>query len=944
MPRFDRLALALSILIVASSAYARVISYSPYSDRVAIPAVQHRLNRHFVLVEQQPTNTGVPILSPPGPYFSVPPAQVVLYDSQGSEEPRVIFPTDGSFAPVGIAAAREESGVVSVLVQSTANFNGANPTNQAIWLMSNDSGSTWTKVELPSGNLITASPYADNGGFFVRSKYSLVRTGTREFPFVVAIVAGNGAGIYAVASNGAVKPILSSTQLVNNALLGSDREGQQFLVRTSGQIVKVRLDGSQSNVATLSSAGLIEGWIRPNGDVFLEHFQNTGQVVLYLATASGISPLAASWDGSPSSQPPINSSWVFFAVPSANYAGAWMIKRGGGRPTTLLEFGPTDTLPSPPPFAVMERWVDVSAPEVEALHPSLSGNKVLIQVHRPRQSVDNLMFKDPALAVWHAGDPAPKFYDELFLSESSTKAFVHVDVDLVETGAPFVFDSGATPAPGGGIIFSPPPAAGGSDVVQEWGVVRASLRQQLVLPGVGHAAGAFGSNWASDVTFYNPSDSPLTVFLNYRPNGASPLPKHPVPAFSITLQGHQIQLIPDIVNSFFHDTGVGALYITPDAGAAVNVTGRTYNTTSNGTYGFTMNGIDIYTAAGPRFPLTFSGAFEGANFRTNLTLTDVAGRGTEVNATAASNGSSFNDIVTFVGPNSGQTQINGITSMFGLSQSDTGALVLRPQRGETLAGVFVVDNRTNDATFFPPDIPASVMRVIPAIGHLDGANGSKFRSDLYLFNNSSQVKTVTLQAKLWDVPQNPTTIPFTLLPFEARVIRDVLLAAFGKTGIARLRFTAQGSTNDTSVRVTSRTYTIDPSGGTYGFLMPPLNSFQSGGAGDTLEILGATLDPHFRTNLGLVDLTGFPGPRPARAKIEIIDDAGASLDHFEVSVPSAGGMQLNDLFHSRGLPDSTKPVLIRVTTIEGMIGAYAAFVDNGTNDSAYVAANLAAKQ
>ena len=175
------------------------------------------------------------------------------------------------------------------------------------------------------------------------------------------------------------------------------------------------------------------------------------------------------------------------------------------------------------------------------------------------------------------------------------------------------------------------------------------------------------------------------------------------------------------------------------------------------------------------------------------------------------------------------------------------------------------------------------------------------------------------------------------------MIRDVLLTAFGKVGIARLRFTSQTGFTDTSVRVTSRTYTIDPSGGTYGFLMPPLNSFQSGGPGDTLEILGASLDPHFRTNLGLVDLTGFPGPQPARAKVEIIDDAGKSIDNFEVSIPSAGGMQINDLFHGRGLVESNKPVLIRVSTIQGMIGAYAAFVDNNTNDPAYVAANLAAK-
>ena len=77
--------------------------------------------------------------------------------------------------------------------------------------------------------------------------------------------------------------------------------------------------------------------------------------------------------------------------------------------------------------------------------------------------------------------------------------------------------------------------------------------------------------------------------------------------------------------------------------------------------------------------------------------------------------------------------------------------------------------------------------------------------------------------------------------------------------------------------------------------------------------------------------------------MEIIDDGGHSLDSFEVGLPSAGGMQINDLFHARGLTESTKPVLIRVTTIQGMIGAYAAFVDNGTNDPAYVAANLAAK-
>ena len=127
--------------------------------------------------------------------------------------------------------------------------------------------------------------------------------------------------------------------------------------------------------------------------------------------------------------------------------------------------------------------------------------------------------------------------------------------------------------------------------------------------------------------------------------------------------------------------------------------------------------------------------------------------------------------------------------------------------------------------------------------------------------------------------------------------------------------------------------------------MPPLNSFQSGAAGDTLEILGASLQRRFRTNVGLVDTTRCDscGVR-SHARVDIVEQGGATIDSFEVDVPAAGGMQMNDIFHARGLPDANTPVLIRITVMKGMIGAYAAVVDNGTNDPAYFAANLAAKE
>jgi hypothetical protein len=202
-------------------------------------------------------------------------------------------------------------------------------------------------------------------------------------------------------------------------------------------------------------------------------------------------------------------------------------------------------------------------------------------------------------------------------------------------------------------------------------------------------------------------------------------------------------------------------------------------------------------------------------------------------------------------------------------------------------------------------------------------------------------RTVTLQEKAWDNSDSVQTLQLLMLPGEARIIRDVLFNAFGRTGIGRLRYETVGDT--IGIRVTSRTYTVDSSGGTYGFLMPPLNSFQNAGPGDALDILGSVGDKRFRTNVGIVDLAAFPSGINSRATVEIFDDTGKSLDKFEVQIPSSGGIQINDIFHNRALGDGPPAALIRVSSIVGVLGAYATIIDNGTNDPTYLAANLAPK-
>jgi hypothetical protein len=919
-----RTACLTAVLLATTIAAARVVSYAPYSDRTAFVGVQHRLNRHFVVVEgPAPSGYSGPILSPLPYYNGYPYGQVVVYDSTGAEEPRVVLPADGSLAGFSMLAVRENAQhVPTILVETNSTLGGLNPQQQWLMMLSKDGGNTWTHVLAPNFVIPQlGSNTPDLGGAFARGRYSPVRIGTDDYPFIV----GCPTGVFAIGTDGVARVLAPSNQ--SAPLLGTDLTGSQLLVRTEQtKISVVDLSGHISAPITVDGGGVYEGWITSDGSVYLEELFGSVRS-LKLWRGGVLTDVAGATSGS-------TDPMAFFAVPTFDYNGAWMIQRGNGNPTTLL----LHTVSG----GVQQQWQDITGPEVEALIPGASGKTVLIQVHRTRPQADQRLFKDPALAVWTVGDPAPSAYDELYLNEQVSKGFVHVDVDRIAAGEPFVFDSGPQPANGGGgggVIISPFPGGGG-DVTQEWGVVRASLKQHLVLPGIGRIEGAYGSFWQSDVVIYNPSAARQNVVVRWVPTGSGPVIDQPQQK-TLTLEPMEIRVIADALKTLFgFDSGNGAFFLDPDFG--INATSRTYTRGGAGSYGYGTNAIDIFSATRPRFPVTFSGAFAGENFRTNLVLTDVSGRGTVAStlATGANGAMGANDLTIAAAPN-GQQQLNSIGLMLGLLPGDTGALRVQPARGEAIASVYTIDNRTNDPTYFPPDLPAQELRTIPLIGHVDGANNSKFRSDLYVFNPSAQPRTVTLSVKAIDQPETPTTLTLTLLPNEARVIRDVLFNAFGKTGLARLRYQSQSDT--ASVRVTSRTYTIDANGGTYGFLMPPLNNFQIAGAGDTLEILGAIGDKNFRTNLGLVELTAFPNNTNVVVKVDIIDNAGRQIDSFSVNVPVAGGVQLPDLFHARNLGDGPPAALIRISPVSGMIGAWATIIDNGTNDPTYLGAQLGAK-
>jgi len=903
--------LLLASLVLAVPALARVLSYAPYTNRVGTSGYHDRTSRSFVLIEAD------------GPQSYPPRNELVLYDT-GAGEPRVVY----SSTPQAwiVAAALYEYPSMSPL--PAAPFLLVILSNQKT-VFSRDGGQQWSEVAaLGSKAVMMTAELSDFGGPWTGGLGNTTRLGTAAWPFVVSLYAN---GVWAIDSAGSAKQLMPAPAMA----FGQNAAGNEFLVRSDNTLHVVNLDGTSRSLSNVEALPLpypggLSGWITSDSTVYIQATSYEGRALWMHRNGELTFVAGADGFGSTYSPPVYRDPMEFFAVPSHDFNGAWMINRGPGRPTRLSRHTP-GAWPE-----VM--WSDVSGPQVEAIIAGRSGEALLIQVHRDRSAQLQRPFIDPALAVWQVGSPMPREYDELYLNEEANKGFVHVDVDAMAAGDPFVFNSGSFEMGGGGPVS--PPTSGGGEVMQEWGVVRGSLKQRLVLPGVARLNGAFGSRWLTDVTIYNPADDEQDVDVSFVGLGEE-VQASEMRTITLKLAPHEIRFIPDALQALFAiEDGGGALHFLPAAG--MNVVGRTYSRSDKGTYGFGMQAIDYYNAAGPRFPMTFAGAFPGEHFRTNILLTDASGRGSEASLNAFGlMGQISTNTSTITAPANGILQLNGLGGSLGVFDRDRGGLVVQPTRGMAIATVVAIDNRTNDPTYFPPDLPSgSLVRTIPVIGHVNGANNSRFRSDVYLFNPSREARTVVLEAKLWDSPAAKIT-QFTLLPLEARAIPDALSTLFQMEGLARLRYWSNDLRD--GVRVTSRTYTVDDGGATYGSLIPPLNSFQTATAGDALEIIGVTAGPGFRTNLGLVELSPANSFGTTTVRVRIIDEQRRQLDSFSVVLLRSAGTPINDIFASRGLTLPEAAMIIVEVETEGIVGAYATLTDNRTNDTTYLGANLAAK-
>jgi len=222
------------------------------------------------------------------------------------------------------------------------------------------------------------------------------------------------------------------------------------------------------------------------------------------------------------------------------------------------------------------------------------------------------------------------------------------------------------------------------------------LGGRLVIPAVGRVPGANNTFWRSDVTFYNPTSSTMSLALRYQPAGSDNRSVNPLP---LTIGAGKTVLLADVLNWLGIASGSGALDVRWTSASGPVVTSRTYtSTTGGGTYG---QSIDPVTELGN--DAYVPGLRSDFTYRSNVGF--VNGGDTTLGVTTQLLGTNGQILATgFVAlaPRS-QTQMTLAAMFASINVQSLGSVTLKAH-ADGLPNMFaygsIIDNTSGDPVFF----------------------------------------------------------------------------------------------------------------------------------------------------------------------------------------------------------------------------------------------------
>ncbi len=277
----------------------------------------------------------------------------------------------------------------------------------------------------------------------------------------------------------------------------------------------------------------------------------------------------------------------------------------------------------------------------------------------------------------------------------------------------------------------------------------------------------------------------------------------------------------------------------------------------------------------------------------------------------------------FGDPASGENSVSSAATP-SHTYAETGTYTIRL----TVASEGGTSTRTRNVTVTAS--PGSRAATLPVAGHIVGATGTTFVTDVAVENPTAQAVSATLVFSP-SGGEAPLEAPLSLAPGEARLLADVVDSEFGaNNALGSLRVETEGSP-PAALRVAGRTY-VRNVGSTLGLGTIGLTSAETATGDRYLSNLAISDD--YRTNIGAVNTSG----ADQAFTLQLLDGHGNVLgrSHLTLAPGQQRQWSLAQLF-----PAATGTGLTaRIVPNGGGLAplTYAAVTDNGSSDPTYYSA------
>ncbi|MEE4271351.1 MAG: peptide-N-glycosidase F-related protein [Thermoanaerobaculales bacterium] len=236
---------------------------------------------------------------------------------------------------------------------------------------------------------------------------------------------------------------------------------------------------------------------------------------------------------------------------------------------------------------------------------------------------------------------------------------------------------------------------------------------------------------------------------------------------------------------------------------------------------------------------------------------------------------------------------------------------------------------------------ASYRQIIPAAAHVEGLDGSVWQTDVVIHNPTEGPVHVGIWLYPRDWQGEYRGIEWIIGPHETRVFTDAwnMVHWSSPASVGWMRFEASDDdVNPAPIVVDSRTYSGDLSA-TFGQGIPAIPWNQDGDLDEPeRRVVGLESTSDFRTNLGIVNLTG----GEMVFAISLLDASGDEAASTYLRVEPHLQRQVNDILGDLGLEGSGFTAVVRRVSFTDT-GAppdfvvYGSLIDRRTNDPTYLA-------